>query len=155
MLHYLECGISELEVPGETSLCIYISGCINRCEHCHYPELQAENVGEVLSENFDSLLDLYSSYATCICFLGEGDCSEQSSAELMRYAAMCRQRGKRSCLYSGRDVAIEDWMSCFDYVKLGSYIHEYGSLDSRMTNQRMLKRQQDGSHEDITSRFWE
>ena len=40
MLRYIEFGLSHQEVPNESAICIYISGCPNRCRNCHYPELQ-------------------------------------------------------------------------------------------------------------------
>lgn len=31
MRKYIEFGVSHMEVPGESCLCIYISGCDNNC----------------------------------------------------------------------------------------------------------------------------
>jgi len=155
VLHYVEFGISHMEVPMETTLCIYISGCQNGCVNCHYPELQNANEGEVLSDYFEQILDLYHEYTTCVCFMGEGDCSANSRTELLQYVREVHNRGYKVCLYSGRDTVIEDWMKSFDYVKLGSYIEEYGPLTNRTTNQKMWKRQTDGSYMDITRLFWE
>lgn len=59
MLHYVEFGLSHMEVPGETALCIYISGCTNRCVNCHYTDLQQVSFGEMLAIYFEKMLDLY------------------------------------------------------------------------------------------------
>ena len=59
MLHYTEAGLSHNEVPDETSLCIYISGCVNRCKECHYPELQDSDYGDLLYKYIKSLIQLY------------------------------------------------------------------------------------------------
>ena len=84
MLHYCDVGLSHAEVPGETSLCFYISGCINRCKNCHFPELQFANYGDELKEDiFVALVELYSPYETCICFMGEGNCTDDTKKELV------------------------------------------------------------------------
>lgn len=71
MFYYTEAGLSSYEVPNEATLCTYISGCLNQCIDCHYPELRLTNYGDPLCKNYSSLLQLYQNYATCICFLGE------------------------------------------------------------------------------------
>ena len=140
MLYYTETALSPFEVPGESAICIYISGCPNRCISCHYPELQQDDYGDVLSENFPDIIDLYLHQATCVCFLGEGKGGREERAELLEYAAYAKAKGLKSCLYCGRNIQKEDWMNAFDYIKLGSYQEKSGALDSPSTNQRMLKR---------------
>ena len=66
MLYYTEVDLSSYEIPGETTLNIYISGCQNRCIDCHYPELQSNEYGEPLNLNFKRIIELYSNYAKCI-----------------------------------------------------------------------------------------
>lgn len=154
MLHYVEFGLSYMEVPGEVALCIYISGCSNRCVSCHYQELQQVDAGELLATYFEQILDLYHEYATCVCFMGEGDSSEESRTEMLSYVKECGKHDYKTCLYSGRDTIIEDWMKQFDYVKVGSYREEFGPLTSETTNQWMWKRISDNEFEDITFRFW-
>lgn len=59
------------EVPGEISLCFSISGCPLRCEGCHSPFLWKEGNGnELTPEYFQTLLDQYSGFATCVVFMG-------------------------------------------------------------------------------------
>ena len=154
VLHYTEFGISHTEVPSEVALCIYISGCQNRCIECHYPELQQTDYGELMSEYFEQILDLYHEYTTCVCFMGEGEQSEIVRRELLAYVQESHNRGYTCCLYSGRDVEIEEWMKDFDYVKIGSYQKDKGALCERTTNQHMWKRMNNGSYEDITYQFW-
>ena len=71
MLYYLDAGLSHDEIPFETSLCIYISGCINDCKDCHYPELKLYEYGDRLRDSFYQLVDLYSEQISCVCFMGE------------------------------------------------------------------------------------
>ena len=153
MLKYTEIALSHREVPNEVALCIYISGCLNRCVDCHYPELQRSDYGDLLSVHYPNIIDLYLRQATCVCFLGEGSCDEAEKEELRRYSAYAKEKGLKTCLYSGRDVDIEPWMYAFDYVKVGSYQPALGSLDSSSTNQRMF-RNESGVFRDITSVFW-
>lgn len=153
MLRYTEFGMSHQEVPGESSICIYISGCPNGCEDCHYPELQSTSSGMPLREYIDDIIGLYRNQASCVCFMGEGDCSDESCRELCDYAILAAAFGLKTCLYSGRDVDIEDWMKVFDFVKVGSYKKEKGSLYDRGTNQRMLKKDKD-YFRDVTYLFW-
>ena len=42
----------------------------------------------------------------------------------------------------------------FDYIKVGPFIRHLGPLKQPTTNQRLYKKQPDGTFEDITSRFW-
>ena len=155
MLRYMEFGLSPLEVPGESSLCIYVSGCSLRCADCHYPELQSVDEGEILSEHFENMLALYQKHISCVCFMGEGDASCLSKKELQEYQKLCHERGYKFALYSGRNTEIEDWMLDFDYVKVGSYIGDRGSLSSPSTNQRMFMKHSSRKFFDITYRFRE
>lgn len=153
MLYYTEVDFSLLEVPGEHSICIYISGCTNRCVNCHYPKLRQNNYGDPLCIYFNDIIALYSRQATCVCFLGEGSNTSEEQNEFQKYCREAHQLGFRTCLYSGRDINIEPWMFEFDYIKLGSYQEQLGALSSPKTNQRMYKKTTT-SYLDITYKFW-
>lgn len=154
MLCYTEVCLSHLEVPDERAICIYISGCQNNCKNCHYPLLKRRYYGDLLSLNYENILDLYINQGTCVCFMGEGNGGKNEKEELVKYSSMAHERGLKTCLYSGRDINIESWMNCFDYIKLGSYQEHLGGLESQTTNQKMYKKQ-DNKYLDITSLFWE
>ena len=62
--------------------------------------------------------------------------------------------GKKTCLYSGRNINVEEWMKIFDYVKVGSFQEDLGGLDSPTTNQMFYKKCTNGTYENITSDFW-
>lgn len=155
MLHYTEFCLSPYEVPGEQSICIYISGCIHKCPNCHYPELQLPDNGELLYKYFSDILALYLKQASCICFLGEGMELPQEKNEFALYTEYAHNKGLKSCLYSGRDTVIEQWMHMFDYIKLGSYHEEFGTLDSVITNQRMYRKNNNNGYDDVTYLFWD
>lgn len=154
MLRYTEFGLSRIEVPDEASICIYLSGCPINCKNCHYPELQSPESGLILSHHFEDIISLYKSQASCVCFMGEGDLSELSRNEILQYVGYIKNMELKTCLYSGRDVCLEDWMYVFDYVKLGSYREEYGALDEKTTNQRLFRINK-LDIKDITYKFWE
>lgn len=153
MLRYTEFCLSPYEVPKEQSICIYISGCTNKCRNCHYPELQSSDNGELLYPHFADIVELYFNQASCICFLGEGKELPQEKKEFNSYAKYAHTKGLKTCLYSGRDTVIETWMHIFDYIKLGSYHEEFGALDSLTTNQRMYRKNSNNYYEDITYLF--
>lgn len=153
MLRYVEVALSPYEVPGERSICIYIAGCQNSCVGCHFPELQQSDYGDLLGDYIVPIIELYRTQATCVCFLGEGKGDRSAQSELKKYAALAKQFGLKTCLYSGRDVLPESWMSCFDFIKLGSYIEACGPLDVPTTNQRFFKISE-GTAQDITHVFW-
>ena len=154
MLYYTEIGISHYEVPDENSVCIYISGCQNNCPDCHYQLLRRNNYGDILKVNYIDILDLYKKQATCVCFLGEGLCGDYEKQEFKKFCDIAHNRNLKTCLYCGRDTVIEEWMYCFDYIKLGSYKKELGAIDNPATNQRMFKKQ-NNIYIDITHRFWD
>ena len=153
MLYYTEFGLSHAEVPGESSLCIYLSGCKNRCDHCHYPALQRPDYGDPLLCFFPNIVDLYLTQTSCVCFLGEGDNTEAEKREFTICVQYAHHAGLKTCLYSGRDVSIEPWMAIFDYVKVGSFQEKLGPLENPSTNQRMYQNIK-GRYVDITSAFW-
>lgn len=154
MLYYTEVHLSPLEVPDENSICIYIAGCLNRCAHCHYPELQQTDYSDLLCRYYAEILAAYACMATCVCFLGGGSNTCEEHQEFQQFCDIAGQYGLRSCLYSGRDVAIESWMHCFDYIKLGSFQERLGPLSSPLTNQKLYQRKSSG-YQDITHLFWE
>jgi hypothetical protein len=84
--------------------------------------------------------------------MGEGDCTKESREEMMLLVKKVKEKGFKSCLYSGRDCSIEDWMEMFDYIKLGSYKKEYGDLFEETTNQRMYMKTSTG-YQNITNMF--
>ena len=140
-------------MPGESSICIYISGCCHDCHNCHYPMLKRKNYGEILMDFYEDIIASYQSQATCVCFLGEGGNTAVERDEIRLMVEYANRQGLKTCLYSGRDVEIESWMHIFDYVKLGSYQEDKGALESPGTNQVMWKKTSSGLFEDITFLF--
>ena len=70
-MYYAGVGISELEIPNQKSLVIYISECQNKCTGCHTPYLH-QRYGDLLKENFEDIFNLYYNYFDVLCIMGEG-----------------------------------------------------------------------------------
>lgn len=153
MLKYVEASLSYKEIPKEVSLVVYISGCTQKCKSCHTPWLQKYEYGSNLIENYKDLVDLYFSYITCVCFLGEGLNTKIEHQEYIEICKYIHSKGLKVGLYCGRDTNIEKWMYCFDYVKIGAYQESRGSLYNKNTNQKLYKKE-NNKYKDITKLFW-
>lgn len=138
-LKYTGSTIAFQEVPGETSIVITVSGCPYKCKGCHSPYLW-EDVGEILHDDLLNILEPYTGLATCVCFMG----GDHELEELTELVAMCRARGFKTCLYTGRDSyeELNGLEYVLNYVKTGRYVEELGGLKSKTTNQRFYKREQ-------------
>ena len=137
------------EIPDEVTLAINITHCPNGCEGCHSPHLQ-QDTGEGLDTSvIDALLAKYSDDITCFCFMG----GDRDVTELERLAAYVREHSDLKIgWYSGRNE-MPPHPALFDFVKLGPYMADKGSLKQRTTNQRLYRRN-GNEWEDITAMFW-
>ena len=146
MIKFKDYKLTFQEVPDEISLCINITGCPNNCECCHSPDLR-EDIGKELTTNeLDSLIK-NNRFATCITFMG-GDHKELELIQLLKYI---KDKGLKTCLYSGSDNYNDKFLSYLDYYKYGSYKRDFGSLSNKTTNQKFLEIK---DNKDITYRFW-
>lgn len=124
------------EVPGEISLCFSISGCNIRCEGCHSPFLWKEGNGRLLTvEHYNTLLDRYNDYATCVLFMG-GEWHEQ---ELIDKLQIAKSAGYKTCLYTGEETVSKSILSKLTWIKTGRWKNELGGLESRITNQKFIE----------------
>ena len=134
-LKYQGYSIVFQEVPNEVSLAINISGCPYKCRGCHSKYLW-DYKGNNVVDDFSDLLSMYGGLITCVCFMG----GDQNGHELIQCIEMAKQRGLKTCLYTGAD-AIGDVDSRIvrqlDYIKVGRYMEDAGGLDSMTTNQHM------------------
>ena len=152
MLKYANFDIVFQEVPDEVTLAINISNCPNQCVGCHSQYLW-KDVGYVLDkESLDELVEKYQSGITCVCFMG-GDAEPYDVANLAMHIKN-KYKDMKTAWYSGKNELPDAFHAeTFDYIKTGRYEAALGALDSRTTNQRMMKRLADGRVKDITSRF--
>ena len=147
MLKYVNTMVTFSEVPDEISLCIEISNCPCHCKNCHSLYL-AEDIGEPLIYkdtynnrtviNCNPLSELIEANKgiTCVCLMG-GD-SNPEYINILGKTIKCHKL--KSAWYSGRQELSKDInLEFFDFIKLGPYIEELGPLNSKTTNQRFYK----------------
>lgn len=153
MLKYVNTGIVFQEIPDEVTLAINISNCPCRCPGCHSHYLW-EDIGLPLdADAIDAFVQKYGDDITCIAFMG-GDADPKTVNQLAQYIHEAHPEFKVAW-YSGRiriSGAIKK--TDFDYIKIGPFIKHLGPLKSPTTNQRLYRLTDDGTFEDITSRFW-
>lgn len=153
MLKYYNTDVVFQEIPDEVTLAINITNCPCRCPGCHSSHLW-EDVGMPLTTDaIDHFVNEFGSNISCIAFLG-GDADPKGVNILAQYIREEYPQFKVAW-YSGR-IRVPAYVckQDFDYIKIGPYIKHLGPLGERTTNQRMLRQRDDGTFEDITSRFW-
>lgn len=156
MVKYCSTAITFAEVPDEVSLSIQITNCQNRCKGCHSPFLR-DDFGKDLEKDLPDLLKRYKEQITCVCFMGEGN----DILGLQKCIDLVKENNLKTCVYSGEDTGEYTWYLNLDYWKTGSYMEEYGPLNSKTTNQRMYhiidtieNNKIYTKFEDITYKFW-
>lgn len=151
MLKYLNTQVTFAEVPDEITLCINITGCKNGCKNCHSSYL-AQDIGTELTFNEVRKLIKKNSGISCIALMG-GD-AEPDKINTLASFIINHYGSIKVAWYSGRQELNNNIDLCnFDYIKLGPYKEEFGSLNSRTTNQRFYK--VNGKElVDITNKFW-
>ena len=137
MIKYVNTLVSFSEVPDEISLCIEISNCPCHCKNCHSPYL-AEDIGNILNlQALTSLIDSNSGI-TCVCIMG-GDADSSKVDDIAQDIKEYYPKLKVAW-YSGKQELSKDIsLEFFDFIKLGPYIEELGPLNSKTTNQRFYK----------------
>ena len=159
MLKYGNYDITFQEIPDEITLCINISNCPCHCIGCHSSYL-AEDIGEGIT--LDKIYKLIENNEgiTCICFMG----GDSSPKEIDMFARCIKDLYDiKVAWYSGRqELSKYINLKCFDFIKLGPYIEEFGPLNSKTTNQRFYQviksHYEDGTSGyellDTTYKFW-
>ena len=153
MLKYVNTGIVFQEIPDEVTLAINISNCPCRCPGCHSHYLWEDIELPLDADAIDAFVQKYGDDITCIAFMG-GDADPKAVNQLAQYIHEAHPEFKVAW-YSGRiriSGAIKK--TDFDYIKIGPFIKHLGPLKSPTTNQRLYRLTDDGTFEDITSRFW-
>lgn len=117
-LKYLGYAIVFQEVYNEITLAFSISGCPYHCNGCHSQYLWKYE-GDNLIENMEQIINKYSGYITCVCFMG----GDQNMSELIEALKMCKKIGLKTCVYSGSSYMskFKDALPYLDWLKLGKY----------------------------------
>lgn len=152
MLKYLNTQVTFAEVPDEITLCINITGCKNGCKNCHSSYL-AQDIGKPLNKSSLSELIEGNKGVSCVSFMG----GDNGAIHLVALASWVKTHTNlKVAWYSGRQELagiVARQLQWFDFIKLGPYKEEFGSLNSRTTNQRFYK-VSGRELVDITSKFW-
>ena len=137
MLKYVNAMVTFSEVPDEISLCIEISNCPCKCVNCHSSYL-AQDIGEPLDlQHLTNLID-GNKGITCVCIMG-GDANPSEVDDIAQDIKEYYPKLKVAW-YSGKQELSKDInLEFFDFIKLGPYIEELGPLNSKTTNQRFYK----------------
>ena len=153
MLKYVNTDVVFQEITDEVTLAINLSNCPCRCPGCHSQYLW-DDIGLPLdTDAIDDFVRKFGADITCIAFMG-GDGDPKGVNMLAQYIHEEHPQFKVAW-YSGRlRIPREVNKQDFDYIKVGPYIRHLGPLKSPTTNQRLYRQDEDGSFEDITSRFW-
>ena len=155
MLKYFNSQVTFAEIPDEVTLCINITNCPCNCKGCHSPYL-SDDIGLPLDlENLTYLIDSNKGI-TCVCIMG-GDVNPSEVNDIAQDIKEYYPELKVGW-YSGKQEISKDIdLHNFNYIKLGPYIKERGPLNSKTTNQVMLKVDIIKGKvftKDITSKFW-
>lgn len=142
-MKYVNTQITFREVPNLVTRCFSISNCGGNCPFCHSPELRGDVGDELTNEILLSYFRQDRGTVDCYVFLGDG----QEPQRMLAILRLCKEKDYKTCLYIGKNTTDWKYLRYLDYLKLGSYINDLGSLECKTTNQRMFK------IEDITSQF--
>lgn len=150
MLKYVDSKVVFAEIPDEITLAINISNCPCHCKNCHSSYL-AQDIGTELTFSELRRLIKHNSGISCIAFMG-GDSEPKRIDALASFVTNHYQL--KVAWYSGRqELSKEIDLQNFDAIKLGPYIEELGPLNSKNTNQRFYKIEENKLI-DITNLFW-
>jgi anaerobic ribonucleoside-triphosphate reductase activating protein len=153
MLKYANTDVVFQEIPDEVTLAINITNCPCHCPGCHSKYLWEDTGLPLNTDALDDFIDQYGRSITCIAFMG-GDCDPKGVNMLAQYIHEEHPEFKVAW-YSGR-LRIPSFINKtdFDYIKVGPFIRHLGPLNKPTTNQRFYRKLDNGTFEDITSRFW-
>ena len=153
MLKYANTDVVFQEIPDEVTLAINITNCPCHCPGCHSKYLWEDTGLPLNTDALDDFIDQYGRNITCIAFMG-GDCDPKGVNMLAQYIHEEHPEFKVA-RYSGR-LRVPSFINKtdFDYIKVGPFIRHLGPLNKPTTNQRFYRKLDNGTFEDITSRFW-
>lgn len=151
-MKYVNSSVVFQEIPDEVTLAINISECPCRCPGCHSPYLWTDTGSALTDSVIDGFMGEYGGSITCIAFMG-GDAEPGEVDRLAAYVHRAYPTVK-TAWYSGRaQLSPLVDLDNLDYYKLGPYLRHLGPLNSPTTNQRLYRKMEDGTWEDITGRL--
>lgn len=122
------------EHPWHISLALSITQCKFTCKNCHTPELQ-QDIGIELTEiMLREFLVEYQNYIDNVIFMGGYEPDNYS--RLVKFLNIIHDYNMKTTLWTGYDEVNPEVLECLDYLKIGRYIEERGTLGSIGSNQR-------------------
>lgn len=151
-MKYENTDIVFQEIPDETTLAINITNCPCHCPGCHSKYLWNDIGQPLTTQTIDQFINTYGASITCISFMG-GDSNPDEIDKLAAYVHQTYPHTKVAW-YSGRSQ-LSSLVNTdnLDYYKIGPYLQHLGPLKSPTTNQRIYRKEADGSWTDITNRM--
>ena len=135
-MEYTDIQIVLQEVPGEISICFFITGCSLRCPGCHSPYSWKNGHGQLLTKDiYKDILKKYERFASCVLFMG----GEWHRKELVQFLHYARKNGYKTCLYTGEEEVDDEILNELTWIKTGRWIQELGGLDNEKTNQEFIE----------------
>ena len=125
------------EVPNEISICFNISGCQLNCPGCSWRNVDMQPK-ELSRDYYLEILDQNVGLASCVVFMG----GEWKRSELIWLLESARERGYKTCLYTGQNSITLDLLRLLDYIKMGPWRPQKGGLNHKSTNQVFFKLEQ-------------
>lgn len=123
-------SITYQEVPDKICFTLFVAGCKNNCKNCSWKGKFSKS-SKLKLEDFEKEILDKKNYVDVIVFLG-GEWLD----DFIDYLKVAKKCGFETCLYTGLDDVSNEIKNYLDYLKVGKYIEERGSLFSRNTNQR-------------------
>lgn len=150
-MRYLKYDVVFQEVPGEISLCFWITGCSIRCGGCNSQELWDEQAGEDLISNFDGIFKKYYDFISCVLFMGG-----EKYKELFAILEKIQKLNKKTALYTGREFKNinSTLLKNLNYIKVNPFNEHLGPLNSPTTNQKFYSLKDGKIDRDLTSTFY-
>ena len=124
--------ITLSDVPNEIALSFCVVGCPLNCKGCSWNSTPNKN-----EYDFDIIREIDKEpLVSCINFFG----GEWLEKELLVYLRYSKNKGKKTCLYTG--LTLDEFknkhiglLEYLDYLKVGRWVEQLGGLDSSTTNQ--------------------
>lgn len=150
MIKFVDTKVVFEEIPDKVTLAVSISECPFHCDGCHSNYLQG-NLGNELNEIVIDELLKNNDGVNCFLFMGDGNDTKRI-CELAGYIKK-NYPNIKIAIYSGYDKVKEEYISTFDYIKIGKWQKDFGPLNCETTNQRLYLNE-NSKLSDITYKFW-
>jgi len=129
----------NLEVPKKNALIFMIQGCKRNCPECHSPHLH--EIEEKNMMHITKIFEIIQNEITMIkavVFL-VGDVYEKDIAKLCYYIKLWFPKIEVG-IYTGSEYNKKLFdISLCDFIKFGRYDKDLGGLDSKTTNQQIIR----------------